>query len=102
VSAVAPDGPAALDVGGGYDRGMALLYTILIGFVIGLVARFLMPGRDRMGFILTTLLGIGGALVANFVGHEMGWYARSEVAGFLAAVAGAVGLLFVCNLLRRP
>jgi uncharacterized membrane protein YeaQ/YmgE (transglycosylase-associated protein family) len=78
-----------------------ILWTIIIGFVVGLAARFLMPGRDKMGFILTTLLGIGGAVVANFIGRELGFYARSQAAGFIAAVAGAVLILFVYNLIRK-
>ncbi len=72
-----------------------MLWTILIGFVIGLVARFLMPGRDPMGFILTTVLGIVGAWLASFLGLQAGWYRQGEPAGFLAAVVGAIIVLAI-------
>ncbi|HTD66202.1 MAG TPA: GlsB/YeaQ/YmgE family stress response membrane protein [Candidatus Limnocylindria bacterium] len=69
---------------------MEIIVTILIGLVVGVVAKFLMPGRDPGGFIITTLLGIAGAFVARFVGERFGWYAPGEPAGFIAAVGGAV------------
>lgn len=72
---------------------MGLIVTIIIGFFIGLVAKFLMPGRDPGGFIITVLLGIGGALAANFLGQAMGLYATNEAAGFIASVIGAMLLL---------
>jgi uncharacterized membrane protein YeaQ/YmgE (transglycosylase-associated protein family) len=72
---------------------MELLWTFLIGLVVGIVAKFLMPGRDPGGFIITALLGIAGAFVAHAIGRAMGWYAEGEPAGFLAAVAGAIVLL---------
>ena len=78
---------------------MSVLATILIGLVVGIIAKFLMPGRDPGGFIITTLLGIAGALVANFVGHKAGWYAQGEPVGFLAAVLGAMALLLLYRLL---
>lgn len=78
---------------------MSIFVTIIIGLVVGIVAKFLMPGRDPGGFIVTTLLGIAGAIVANFVGQKAGWYAPGEPAGFLAAVIGAMGLLLICRLL---
>lgn len=71
-----------------------MIYTILIGLVIGIVAKFLMPGRDPGGFIITILLGIGGAVVAGFIGRSMGWYQMGEPAGFIASVVGAMLLLF--------
>jgi uncharacterized membrane protein YeaQ/YmgE (transglycosylase-associated protein family) len=74
---------------------MDILWTILIGFLVGLVAKFLMPGRDPGGFIVTILLGIAGAFVAGMLGRAMGWYGEGEPAGFLAAVGGAVLLLFL-------
>ncbi len=72
---------------------MGILSTILIGLVLGIVAKLLMPGRDPGGFIITILLGIAGSFVANFAGHEMGWYREGETAGFLASVLGAIVLL---------
>lgn len=77
------------------------LYIILIGFVVGLLARFLKPGKDSMGIILTTLLGIAGALLAGFVGQAMGWYAANEAVGFVGALVGAIVILLVVSLFRR-
>ena len=81
---------------------MELVWTIIIGFVVGLVARFLMPGRDPMGFVFTTLLGIVGAVVAQFLGRSLGWYGAEDPAGFIASVIGAMALLFVARQFRRP
>ena len=72
---------------------MELLWTLLIGLVVGIVAKFLMPGRDPGGFIITALLGIAGAFVAHAIGRAMGWYADGEPAGFIASVVGAIVLL---------
>lgn len=74
---------------------MSILVTILIGLVVGIIAKFLMPGRDPGGFIVTTLLGIAGAFVASYVGQKAGWYAPGQPAGFLAAVVGAMVLLLL-------
>ncbi|HEY8514303.1 MAG TPA: GlsB/YeaQ/YmgE family stress response membrane protein [Candidatus Binatia bacterium] len=74
---------------------MGFVWTIIIGFVVGLLARMLHPGRDEMGFILTTLLGIGGALVAGFIGRMAGWYRPDEAAGFIASLIGAMLLLWI-------
>jgi uncharacterized membrane protein YeaQ/YmgE (transglycosylase-associated protein family) len=78
---------------------MSVLVTILIGLVVGIVAKFLMPGNDPGGFIITTLLGIGGAFVANYIGERAGWYSPGEPAGFIAAVLGAMALLLIYRLL---
>ena len=72
-----------------------MLWTILIGFVVGLLARAIKPGKDALGWIMTTLVGIGGAVLAKFVGMQLGWYAAGERAGLLASIGGAVILLFV-------
>ncbi|MGV3772777.1 MAG: GlsB/YeaQ/YmgE family stress response membrane protein [Verrucomicrobiales bacterium] len=74
---------------------MTILWTILIGLVVGIIAKFLMPGKDPGGFIVTALLGIAGAFVAHAIGRGMGWYAEGEPAGFLASVGGAVVLLLL-------
>ncbi len=76
------------------------LYIILIGFIVGVLARLLKPGRDSMGLILTTLLGIAGAALAGWVGQQMGWYAAGEPAGFLGALLGAIAILIVVSLFR--
>ena len=80
---------------------MHIIWTILIGLAVGLVARALKPGRDAMGWIMTALIGVGGALVAKFVGQQFGWYSMHDAAGFLASVAGAIALLFVYNFLKK-
>ena len=77
------------------------IVTILIGFVVGLLARFLKPGNDKMGIILTTLLGIAGAVAASWVGQQMGWYAPGQPAGFVGALIGAIAILIVVSLFRR-
>ena len=74
---------------------MELLWTLLIGLIVGIVAKFLMPGRDPGGFIVTTLIGIAGAFVAYAIGRAMGWYAQGEVTGFIASVLGAMALLAI-------
>jgi len=78
---------------------MTILWTILIGFIVGLVAKFLMPGRDPGGFIITVLIGIAGSFIATYVGAAMGWYRNGETAGFIAAVLGSIILLIVYRLL---
>ncbi len=74
---------------------MSILWTILIGLLAGIVAKLLMPGRDPGGFIITTLLGIGGALLATYLGLALGLYAAGEPAGFIGAVIGAIVILFL-------
>jgi uncharacterized membrane protein YeaQ/YmgE (transglycosylase-associated protein family) len=77
------------------------VWTIIIGFVIGLIARALKPGDDKMGFIMTTILGIAGAMLAKFVGQSLGWYRANEAAGLIASVGGAVLLLVLFGMARR-
>jgi uncharacterized membrane protein YeaQ/YmgE (transglycosylase-associated protein family) len=74
---------------------MTVLWTLIIGLLVGIVAKFLMPGRDPGGFIITSLLGVAGAFLAHAMGRAMGWYANNEPAGFLASVGGAVILLAI-------
>lgn len=78
---------------------MEILYTILIGLVVGIVAKFLMPGKDPGGLIITTLLGIAGALVAKFLGQALNWYDEGEPAGFIASVFGAILLLILYRMI---
>jgi uncharacterized membrane protein YeaQ/YmgE (transglycosylase-associated protein family) len=80
---------------------MSILWAILIGFVVGLVAKFLMPGRDGGGFILTTVLGIIGAVAATFLGQALGIYAAGQSAGFIGAVIGAMIVLFIYGLATK-
>lgn len=77
------------------------LYIILIGFIVGVLARLLKPGKDSMGIILTILLGIAGALLAGWVGQATGYYEAGQPAGFIAALVGAIVILFVVGLFRR-
>jgi uncharacterized membrane protein YeaQ/YmgE (transglycosylase-associated protein family) len=74
---------------------MGIIWSIIIGFIAGIVAKFLMPGRDPGGFIITTLLGIVGAVVATYLGQAVGWYRPGEGAGFIGAVVGAVIVLAI-------
>ena len=81
---------------------MSIIWTIVIGFVAGVIAKFLMPGpNEPSGFILTTILGIVGAVVATFLGQALGWYGQGEGAGFIGAIVGAVIVLFVWGLISR-
>lgn len=77
------------------------IYIILIGLVVGLLARFLKPGNDRMGLIMTVLLGIAGALLAGWIGQRMHWYQPGQPAGFIGAILGAILILIVVGLIRR-
>jgi uncharacterized membrane protein YeaQ/YmgE (transglycosylase-associated protein family) len=79
---------------------MGIIGTILVGLVIGALARFVMPGEQKMGWILTILLGIGGSMLAGFIGGALGWYQPGQGAGWIASVLGAVLLLFVVGKLR--
>lgn len=80
---------------------MSILWTLLIGFVVGLVARFLKPGRQKLGFILTTVLGIVGAFVGSFLGQTLGLYQPGEAAGFIMSVIGAIIVLVIWGLVSK-
>ena len=78
---------------------MGILWTIIIGFIAGVLAKFIMPGdNEPSGFILTTILGIVGAFVASYLGQALGWYRPGEGAGLIGAVVGAIIVLFVYGL----
>ena len=79
---------------------MSILWTIIIGLIVGVIAKLIMPGNktEPKGFILTVILGIVGAFVATFLGQSVGWYAPGESAGILGAVVGAVIVLFIYGL----
>jgi uncharacterized membrane protein YeaQ/YmgE (transglycosylase-associated protein family) len=76
---------------------MGFLGTLLVGLVVGAIARFIMPGEQKMGWIMTILLGVGGSFAAGFVGQALGWYQAGQGAGWIASVVGALVLLFVVN-----
>lgn len=79
---------------------MAIISNIILGLIVGALARGIMPGEQKMGWILTCLLGIGGSVLAGFAGQALGWYATGEPAGWIASVIGALALLFVVGKLR--
>ena len=74
---------------------MSIIWTILIGFIVGIVAKFLMPGRDPSGFFITAIIGVVGSVIATFLGQALGFYRPGESAGFIAAVLGSIILLFL-------
>ncbi|MEZ0470618.1 GlsB/YeaQ/YmgE family stress response membrane protein [Luteimonas salinilitoris] len=76
------------------------LYIILLGLVVGILARLVTPGRRRLGIILTALLGIGGAVVASWLGQQLGWYAAGQPAGFIGALLGSILILGIVQLFR--
>ena len=77
------------------------LAWIVIGALAGIIAKAIMPGRDPGGCIVTILLGVAGAALAGFLGNALGWYERGEGAGFIAAVIGAIIILFIYRLIAR-
>ena len=77
---------------------MHILWMLIIGLVIGALAKLIMPGRDPGGVVITMLLGVAGALVAGLLGRALGWYQAGESAGFIASILGAVGLLAIYRL----
>jgi uncharacterized membrane protein YeaQ/YmgE (transglycosylase-associated protein family) len=77
---------------------MELLGTLIVGLVVGAIAKFIMPGRDPGGIIVTMLIGIAGAFIATFIGRQLNWYAPGEGAGWIAAILGAILLLFLYRL----
>ncbi|WP_413574600.1 GlsB/YeaQ/YmgE family stress response membrane protein [Bdellovibrio sp. HCB290] len=80
---------------------MHILGTLLIGFLVGLVARFFMPGNQKLGIIFTTILGIIGAVVGTYIGQFFGWYTEGEPAGFIASVFGAMIVLFLAQIFSK-
>ncbi|MFT3962303.1 GlsB/YeaQ/YmgE family stress response membrane protein [Propionivibrio sp.] len=80
---------------------MSILWTIVLGFVIGVIAKFIHPGKENMGFVMTILLGIGGSFFAGVIGQYFGWYQAGEGAGFIASVVVAILLLVIYGKLRQ-
>jgi uncharacterized membrane protein YeaQ/YmgE (transglycosylase-associated protein family) len=82
---------------------MGIIWTIVIGFIAGVIAKFIMPGstHEPSGFILTTVLGIVGAFVASYLGQALGWYSPGQGAGLIGAVVGAIIVLFVWGLIAK-
>ena len=81
---------------------MGIIWTIIIGFVAGIIAKFIMPGdNEPSGFVLTTILGIVGAIVTSYLGQSLGWYAPGEGAGIIGAAVGAIIVLAIWGFARR-
>ncbi len=78
---------------------MSLIGTLIIGLLVGIVAKFLMPGKDPKGFLITMALGVAGAFVATFLGQRLGIYRVDEAAGFIGAVVGAIILLAIYRII---
>jgi uncharacterized membrane protein YeaQ/YmgE (transglycosylase-associated protein family) len=114
--ALRPDGKDALrtdrhgvDAGALSRRGteratgarMDLIYMLLVGLIVGALAKLVMPGRDPGGIIITMLLGVAGSMLAGFIGREMHWYAHDQAAGLIASICGAMLLLFGYRVFAR-
>lgn len=80
---------------------MGIIWVILIGLVVGLLAKMLTPGRDPSGFFITAAIGVAGSLLATFGGQALGWYTAGEPAGFIGSLVGAVILLAIYHFVRR-
>ena len=79
----------------------AFIGTLIVGLIVGLIARAIKPGDDNMGWIMTIVLGIVGSLVAGYVGRALGWYQPGQAAGWIASVIGAIVLLVVWGFVRK-
>lgn len=80
---------------------MHILWTLIVGLVVGAIAKFLMPGRDPGGFIVTSLIGVAGAFVAGFLGRALGLYRTGSAPGIIASILGAMLLLFLYRVIKR-
>jgi uncharacterized membrane protein YeaQ/YmgE (transglycosylase-associated protein family) len=83
------------------EKLMQILWSLVIGLIVGAVAKLLMPGRDPGGVIITSLLGIAGSLIATFIGQALGWYQHGQAAGFIMSVLGAILLLSIYRMFRH-
>ncbi|AIY42338.1 hypothetical protein LT85_3180 [Collimonas arenae] len=79
---------------------MEILGTIIVGFIVGVIAKLIHPGRENMGFIVTTLLGIAGSFLAGYVGQALGWYHAGQGAGFIGSIVGAFVLLVIYGFVK--
>lgn len=80
---------------------LSFIGTLIVGLVVGLIARAVKPGDDRMGLIMTIILGIAGSLIAGYIGRALGWYQPGQAAGWIASVIGAIILLVIYGMVRR-
>lgn len=79
---------------------MEILWTIVVGFIVGVIAKLIHPGKENMGFIMTTLLGIAGSFLAGYVGQALGWYHAGQGAGFIGSIIGAFILLLIYGFVK--
>jgi uncharacterized membrane protein YeaQ/YmgE (transglycosylase-associated protein family) len=80
---------------------MSIIWMLLVGLIVGAIAKLLMPGKDPGGFLITMLVGVAGAVLAGFLGRSVGWYREGEPAGFIASVIGAIVLLALYRMVAR-
>jgi uncharacterized membrane protein YeaQ/YmgE (transglycosylase-associated protein family) len=80
---------------------LSIIGTILIGLVVGFIARAVKPGDDKLGWIMTAILGVAGSFLAGYAGTALGWYKQGEAAGWIASVVGAVILLFIYGMVAK-
>jgi uncharacterized membrane protein YeaQ/YmgE (transglycosylase-associated protein family) len=80
---------------------VGIISTIIVGFIVGLIARAILPGRQAMGFILTTILGIVGSVLAGYIGQALGWYRAGEGVGFIGSIIGAIIVLAIYGMVAR-
>lgn len=80
---------------------MGIIWSIIIGLIVGAIAKLFMPGRDGGGIIVTILLGIGGSLLFTYLGRVLGMYAEGESAGFIASILGAMLILFIYRFIKK-
>lgn len=80
---------------------ISLLGTLFIGLIVGFIARAIKPGDDKLGWIMTALLGVAGSFLASYVGVAMGWYRTGQTAGWIASVLGAIALLVLYGIIQR-
>jgi uncharacterized membrane protein YeaQ/YmgE (transglycosylase-associated protein family) len=80
---------------------MGILYTLLIGLVVGFIARAVMPGEQKLGWIMTAVLGVAGSLVATYAGQALGLYSAGSAAGWIASVIGAIILLVIYGMVQK-
>lgn len=80
---------------------MHIIWTILLGLLAGVIAKFIFPGKENIGWVITTLLGIAGSFVATYLGQWLNFYKPGQTAGFIGAIVGALIILFFFNLIRK-
>ncbi len=80
---------------------MSILTTIFVGLIVGFIARAVKPGDDKLGWIMTAVVGVAGSFAASYAGTAMGWYKQGEAAGWIASVVGAIILLFIYAMVAK-